>query len=351
MKTPHRLKNSYLLFNLLCPVLVFLIFLSTNALAAVRLKDLVTIKGVRDNPIIGHGLVIGLNGTGDSPSEITNHSLKHMIQKLGLNPQQEVVSKNVAAVVVSAKLPSFARLGQKIDVTISSVGDASSLAGGTLLITPLKGGDDMIYAIAHGPLSVGGLDQGKKMGTTARIPQGATVEKELSGEFDHKKSLRLSLNHPDFTTAARMEKIINAELGGKFALAHDAGTIDLMIPPHYDRNVVQLVAILENFKVETDQVAKIVINERTGTIVAGGDIVLKPVAITHGDLTIEIAAPEGGKKEEGGQRTNMLYLPEENTLENAVQGLRQLGASNQDLIAILQALKNEGALIGELEII
>ena len=348
MKTSnHFIKLlSYNLFLLLLLLLAF-----TSSAAAVRFKDLITIKGIRDNPIIGHGLVIGLNGTGDSPSEITNHSLKRMLQKLGLNPQQEVASKNVAAVVVTAKLPSFARLGQKIDVTISSVGDASSLAGGTLLITPLKGGDDMIYAIAHGPVSVGGLDQGKKMGTTARIPQGATVEKELSGEFDRKKSLRLSLNHPDFTTAARMEKIINAELGGKFALAHDAGTIDLMIPEHYDRNLVQLVAILENFTVETDQVAKIVINERTGTIVAGGDIVLKPVAITHGDLTIEIAPAEGSKKEEGGLTTNMLYLPEENTLENVVQGLRQLGASNQDLIAILQALKNEGALIGELEII
>lgn len=329
---------------------IFLVVWS-SAQAAVRFKDLVTIKGIRDNPIIGHGLVIGLNGTGDSPSEITNSSLKKMMQKLGLNPQLEVSSKNVAAVVVSAKLPSFARLGQKIDVTISSVGDASSLAGGTLLVTPLKGGDDLIYAIAHGPISVGGLDQGKKMGTTARIPQGATVEKEISAEFDRKKSLRLSLNHPDFTTAARMEKIINAELGGKFALAHDAGTIDLMVPSHYDRNIVQLVAILENFKVDVDQAAKIVINERTGTIVAGGDIVLKPVAITHGDLTIEIAAPEGEKKEEGGQKTNILYVPEENTLENVVQGLRQLGASNQDLIAILQALKNEGSLIGELEII
>jgi flagellar P-ring protein precursor FlgI len=349
MKTFFIFKKRFLVIMLLMGSIL------ATAHAAVRFKDLITIKGIRDNPIIGHGLVIGLNGTGDSPTEITNGSLKKMLQKLGLNPQQEVASKNVAAVVVSAKLPSFARLGQKIDVTISSIGDASSLAGGTLIVTPLKGGDDAIYAIAHGAVSVGGLDQGKKMGTTARIPLGATVEKELAGEFDRKKSLRLSLNHPDFTTAARMEKIINQELGGKFALAHDAATIDLMIPPHYDRNLVQLVAILENFKVDVDQSAKIVINERTGTIVAGGDVVLKPVAITHGNLTVEIAAPEkaDGKdaKEENFTRSNMLYLPEENTLESVVQGLRQLGASNQDLISILQALKNEGSLIGELEII
>ena len=312
-----------------------------------RLKDIVRVKGVRENPIIGYGLVIGLKGTGDGGGEITNTSMKRMFQKLGLNPQNEISSKNVAAVIVTAKLPPFSRVGQKLDVIISSIGDASSLAGGTLLVTPMKGGDGNIYGIASGPLSIGGLKNGAKFATTGTIPNGAVVEKDVNVNFDKKKSLRLSLNAPDFTTAARIEKTINQELGGKYATAKDATTIDLIVPIHYKRKVVQLMAIIENFKVYSDVTAKIVINERTGTIVAGGDIALNPVAISHGDLTIEVGGAAGGD----AKPNSLYYMEKKSTLNELVKSLNALGASPDDLISIFQTLKRNGSLIGEIELI
>lgn len=330
-------------------LLAILLAVSFNSLAApTRLKDLVSIKGVRENPIIGYGLVIGLSGTGDAGGEITNTSLKKMFEKLGLNPKSEITSKNVAAVVVTAKLPPFGRLGQKIDITVSSIGDAASLAGGTLLVTPLKGGDGNIYAVASGPLSIGGGKKGGKFSTTGLIPGGGIVEKEVVTEFEKKNSLRLSLNNADFTTSARIEKVINEELGGKFASAKDSTTIDLVVPAQYERNVVQLMAIIENFKVNPDIAAKIVINERTGTIVAGGDVMVSPVAISHGDLTIEVKGDGGDKN----AKPNTLYYMDKGTsLNELVKSLNAFGVAPEDLISIFQTLKKDGALIGEIEVI
>ena len=329
--------------------LIFSLLSSTQTWSAPsRLKDIVSVKGVRENQIIGYGLVIGLNGSGDAGGEITNTSLKKMFEKLGLNPKAEIGSKNVAAVVVTAKLPAFARVGQKIDLIVSSIGDASSLAGGTLLITPLKGGDGNIYAVAAGPLSIGGLKKGAKFATTGTIPSGATVEKEIINDFEKKNSLRLSLNNPDFTTAARIEKVINEELGGKFASAKDSTTIDLVVPNQYERNVVQLMAIIENFKVNTDSSAKIVINERTGTIVAGGDVMVRPVAISHGDLTIEVKGDGDAKAAKPG---SVFYMEKGTTLSELVKSLNAVGVGPEDLISIFQSLKRDGALIGEIELI
>lgn len=311
-----------------------------------RLKDIVTVKGVRENPIIGYGLVIGLNGTGDAGGEITNTSLKKMFEKLGLNPKTEITSKNVAAVVVTAKLPPFARVGQKVDITVSSIGDASSLAGGTLLVTPLKGGDGNIYGVGAGPLSIGGLKKGAKFATTGTIPSGATVEREIVSEFEKKNALRLSLNNPDFTTAARIEKVINEELGGKFASAKDSTTIDLVVPNQYERNVVQLMALIENYKVNPDTIAKIVINERTGTIVAGGDVMVAPVAISHGDLSIEVKGDDS-KNAKG----SVYYMEKGTTLGELVKSLNAFGVTPEDLISIFQTLKRDGALVGEIELI
>ena len=321
----------------------------TQAAKSSRIKDLTTVKGVRENPIIGYGLVIGLNGTGDGGGEITNTSLKRMFQKLGLNPQNEISSKNVAAVIVTAKMKAFSRIGQKLDVTVSSIGDASSLAGGPLLVTPLKAGDGQIYAVTHGSVSIGGLEKGKKFATTAKIPGGAVVEKEVDLDFDKKKSLRLSLKNPDFTTAARIEKTINQELGGKYAQARDATTLDLIIPAHYQRKVVQLMAIVENFEVTSDTKALIVINERTGTIVAGGDIVLRPVAISHGNLTIEVKGDAGGTAKSNGK--SIYYMKKQTTLSELVNSLNAFGTTPEDLISIFQALKSNGALIGDIELI
>ena len=310
---------------------------------SIRLKDLISVKGVRENPIIGHGIVIGLNGTGDGSGEIMTSSLKNIFSKLGLNVQKEITSKNVASVIVTAKLPSFGRVGQKIDVTVSSVGQASSLSGGTLLITPLKGGDGEIYAVAHGPLSLGGLKRGKKFPTTAIINSGATIEKEIEINFDQKESIRFGLHHPDFTTSARIEKTINEGLGAKYAISRDASTIDLMVPLHYQRNVVQLMAIIENLSVNIDLKTKIVINERTGTIVAGGDIIIKPIAIGHRDLTIEVK----GQKE--NQKNSIYYIDNSATLNDLVKALNAFGATAEDLIAIFQAMKKNGSLTAELE--
>lgn len=325
--------------------LLLLSLISTQAFASSsRLKDLVSIKGVRENPLIGYGLVIGLNGTGDGGGEITNSSLKKMFQTLGLNPQKEVTSKNVAAVIVTAKLPAFGRLGQKLDVTVSSIGDASSLAGGTLLVTPLKGGDGQIYAMAHGPLSIGGAEKGKKFATTGRIPDGGIVERELELAFNDKKAIRLALNKPDFTTAARIERTINQELGGKYATASDSTTVDVIIPQYYERKVVELIANIENFKVIADVSAKIVINERTGTLVAGGDIVLKRSAISHKDMVLEV-------KEGQSNPGIMTTVPQTTTINDLVKALNALGTTPEDLISIFQALKQNGSLLAEIELI
>lgn len=329
---------------------IFLLFSLSSIASPVRIKDLVTIKGVRENPIIGYGLVVGLNGTGDGGGDITNQSLHRMFEKLGLNPQRELSAKNVASVIVTAKLPPFARVGQQIDVTISSVGDATSLAGGTLLVTPLKGGDGNVYALASGPLSIGGLTNGRDFPTTATIPTGAIVEAELDMGFDQKRSLRLSLNHPDFTTAARIEKTLNEELGGKYASARDSATIDLIIPTYYERRIVPLISIIENFRVYRDSSSKIVINERTGTIVVGGEVTLSNVAISHRDLSIQIGGGNQGGQQ-NGQEEKVHFIEEKTTLNDLVKGLNALGASPEDLISIFQTLRRNGALTGEIELI
>ncbi|MCB9094874.1 MAG: flagellar basal body P-ring protein FlgI [Halobacteriovoraceae bacterium] len=312
---------------------------------AIRIKDLVTIKGVRENPLIGYGLVIGLNGTGDGGTEVTSQSLIKMFKTLGLNPQKEVASSNVASVIVTAKLPPFARIGQKIDVTVSSIGDASSLAGGTLLVTPLKGGDGKIYSIANGPLSIGGLQKGSKFATTGRIPGGGIVERDLDLKFTEKNALRLALKDPDFTTIARIAKTINQELGGKYALPKDSGTIDLIVPEFYKRKIVDLIAIVENFRVIPDQIARIIINERTGTLVAGGEIAVKQVALSHGDIVLKV---------EGEDQEKELWVHEvkkSTTISELINALNTIGTTPEDLISIFQALKKNGAITADIELI
>ncbi len=231
-------------------------------------------------------------------------------------------------------------------MTISSIGDASSLAGGTLIVTPLKGGDGQIYAVANGPLSIGGIEKGKKLATTGRIPDGGIIEKELEMSFNDKKSIRMALNNPDFTTAARIERTINQELGGKYATATDATTIDVIIPTYYERKVVELVANIENYKVIADALAKIVINERTGTLVAGGDIVLKKSAISHRDMVLEV---KGGG--EGSGKKIIQAIDQTTTISDLVKALNALGTTPEDLISIFQALKQNGSLLAEIELI
>lgn len=321
----------------------------SDAASAARLKDVVRVKGVRENLLIGYGLVVGLKGTGDSGADVTGKALLRMFNKMGMSVETDVKSKNVASVVVTARFPAFARAGQKIDITVSSVGDASSLEGGTLLITPLRAGDQQVYAVAQGSVSLGTIADGSaKFTTSARVPGGAIVEKELAGEFANKKALRLNLDEPDFTTVARIVRVINTELGGKYASSVDQSTVDLIVPFTYDGNAVELMAVLENLTVDTDTRARVVINEKTGTVVAGGKVRIKNVALSHGELAVQVgdakpSAKGGGKK--------VLEIQNTTNVSDLAKVLNEMGVSPKDLTAIFQSLKAAGALEGELEVL
>ena len=316
---------------------------------AARLKDIATVKGVRENILIGYGIVVGLKGTGDSSTDITSQSLTRLFGKLGLDVQGNaaVKSKNAAAVIVTAKLPPFARVGSQIDVTASSIGDSSSLEGGVLLVTPLRAGDQSIYAVAQGPISIGSIADGtsKTFPTVGRVVSGATIEKDLDMNFATKKNFRLALHNPDFTTAARVAAMINTELGGKFASARDSGTVDVVVPFNYDGKSVELLATLENIPINVDSRAKVVLNERTGTVVMGEHILITPVALAHGDLALEIKdSPKGSKP------SRVAELKPGSSVSDLVKALNTLGVQPKDLTAIFQSLKQVGALQADLEI-
>jgi flagellar P-ring protein precursor FlgI len=316
---------------------------------AARLKDIASVKGVRENVLIGYGIVVGLKGTGDSGTDVTGQSLSRLFSKLGLDVQgnNAIKSKNAAAVIVTAKLPPFARSGNRIDVTVSSIGDAGSLEGGVLLVTPLKAGDQNVYAVAQGPVSIGSVADGttKNFPTVGRVVSGASIEKDVDSNFSGKKSFRLSLNNPDFTTAARLAVTINGELGGKFATARDSATIDVVVPFNYEGNTVEMLAALENMQINVDGKAKVVLNERTGTIVMGERVSLTPVAIAHGDLSIEV---KGGT---AGQRERLIDLKGAASVSDLVKSLNALGVQPRDLTAIFQTLRETGALQADLEIL
>jgi flagellar P-ring protein precursor FlgI len=318
---------------------------------AARLKDIAAVKGVRENILIGYGIVVGLKGTGDSSAEITSQSLARLFGKLGLDIQGNAVvkSKNAAAVIVTSKLPPFARSGNRIDVTVSSIGDAGSLEGGTLLVTPLRAGDQSVYAVAQGPVTIGGVADGssKNFPTVARIVSGATIEKDVDTNFSSKKNFRLSLHNPDFTTAARVATLVNGELGGKFASARDSGTIDVVVPYNYEGSSVELIAQLENIQVNVDTRARVVLNERTGTIIVGEGVGLSPVAIAHGDLAIEVK----GADAKAGSKARLMDLKSAANVSDLTKALNALGVQPKDLTAIFQALKGMGALQAELEIL
>ena len=315
-----------------------------------RLKDLASIKGVRENSLIGYGIVVGLKGTGDSSTDITSQSLSRLFSKLGLDIQNNanVKSKNAAAVIVTAKLPPFARVGNMIDVTVSSSGDATSLEGGILLVTPLRAGDQNIYAVAQGSISLGSTidSTSKAFPTIGRVVSGGTIEKDLEYNFSNKKSFRLALHQPDFTTAARTSLLINGTLGGKFASARDSATIDIVVPFHYEGNPVELLALIENIEVNPDVRAKVVLNERTGTIIMGEQVHILPVALAHGELTIEAKGTSTkGTKAEGISELSAA------SVSDLVKVLNAFGARPKDLTAIFQSLKQAGALQAELTIL
>lgn len=341
------------------------LFLFCTAMAqAGRLKDMASVKGVRHNQLVGYGLVIGLDGTGDGgKTPFTTQALQNMLESMGVHVNKEDLNvKNVAGVLVTANLPAFSKIGQNIDVTLSSLGDAKSLQGGTLVATPLKGLDKNIYALAQGPISIGGFAvQGATTGssiqknhvTVAKIPNGATVEREVPVNLTNKDTLTLSLRIPDFTTISLMVSTINEELGGEYAVAQDGASAEVTVPSEYKNNTIGLLAQLENLEVKQDDRAKVIVDERTGTVVMGANVQISELAVAHGNLSIEITDDELGagqslQAKEG--KANLIHIKGV-TLNEVVRALNALGTTPRDLIAIFQAIKASGALQAELEII
>lgn len=334
------MKNIILTTSLIC-------VLSSIASAA-RLKDIASIRGVRENQLIGYGLVVGLKGTGDAGSTITGKSFSRLIEKLGVQLEgKNIESKNVAAVIVTASLPPFAKAGNPVDVTINSIGDAASLVGGTLLQTPLRAANDEVFAVAQGAVSV--IGDGKDLHTTAgRIPNGGMIERDIQADFATRKMYRMTLHNPDFTTAARTVLTINKELGGQYATAKDAGTIDIITPFAYENKGVELMATIEAIEINPDQRARVVINERTGTIVIGEKVKISKVGLSHGSLTLKVSNDKGKKGTESAD-DKVTVLDTGANVGDLVQALNKLGVSPKDLISILQSVKAAGALHGELE--
>jgi len=354
------------------------ILLPGTAWSASRIKDIATFEGVRDNLLVGYGLVVGLNGTGDSIAsmEFTKQSLMGMLERLGVNARSGTITpKNVAAVMVTGILPPFARQGSRIDTIVSALGDAKSLQGGTLLVTPLIGADGEVYAVGQGQVAVGGFTASgaaqtvtKGVPTTGRIASGAIVEREIAADLGQMDSVKLALRNPDLTTARRMAEAVNAYLGTEVARATDPGTVQLTVPDQYRGNVVALMTDIEQLRVQPDQLARVVIDESTGTIVMGEHVRINTVAIAQGSLTIRITenkqvsqpSPFAGGTTQTVDRTDvqvdegadkkLSVLDTGVSLQEMVNGLNALGIGPRDMISILQAIKASGALQADIEV-
>jgi len=328
------------IFKILLPVLLL-----WTAAEAARLKDIASIRGVRENHIIGYGIVVGLKGTGDGKNEFTSKIMVRLLDKLGVKlDATEIQSKNVAAVIVTANLPAFAKAGNPMDITVSAIGESSSLQGGTLLQTPMRAGNEQVFAVAQGTVVISG--DGKEMHTTSgRIPNGAIIEKDVQSDFSSRKMFRLTLHNPDFTTAARSVLTINRELGGQYASAKDAGTIDIVTPFSYENKGVELLATIESIQINPDTRAVVIINEKSGTVVIGDKVKISKVAVSHNGISVKVGDGKKGAVEE------KIALIEGASVGDLVQNLNKVGITPKDLITLLQAIKAAGALHGELEVL
>ena len=338
-----------------------------------RLKDIADVEGVRGNQLLGYGIVVGLNGTGDGKVDFTLKSMSNMLEKMGIRTDPILIKvKNVASVMVTSELPPFARPGSKVNITISSMGDAKSLQGGILLITPLKGADGNTYAVAQGPIDLGGfaVSEGgdsaqKNHPTVGTIPQGASVERAIPFDLFQSNKIRIVLRTPDFTTMTRVVAALNRRIGKPAAVAIDSAAVEVPIDPEARGNPVGLIAALEQVEIEQDLGARIIVNERTGTIIMGEKVTINKVALAHGNLNIsirtenEIVQPNalaGGQTAEvsnvdinvGEEVQSLRIVGGEVTLGDLVKALNAIGATPRDLIAIFTALKAAGALNAEL---
>ena len=356
-----------------------LMFAALPAAADPRIKDIADVEGVRDNQLVGYGLVVGLDNTGDTLKDggFTKQSLLSMLNRLGVKPTDDGLNaENVAAVMVTTSMPPFARQGSRIDVTVSALGDAESLVGGTLLVTPLLGADGEVYAVAQGQVGVAGFSaEGdaetvtRGVPTSGRIAAGAIVEREVRFELDSLETVKLNLRNPDFTTARRIASAINASLGEPAAAPSDPSTVVVAVPSSYDGRTVDLLTDIEQLPIAPDQPARVVIDEQSGIIVMGNQVRVSTVAIAQGNLTIRItetpvvAQPEPLSETgetavvprtdiavEDDSERRMAVVSAGVTLQELVDGLNALGIGPRDMIAILQAIKAAGALHAELEV-
>ena len=349
-------------------------------LAYSRVKDLTENQGIRDNMLIGYGLVVGLNGTGDSlkNAPFTQQSIQTMLERLGVNTRgQTMQTKNVAAVMVTANLPAFAGQGSRVDVSVSAMGDAKNLQGGTLLVTPLMGADGSVYAVGQGPVATGGFSAQGDAGsvtrgvpTSGRISNGAIVEKETGFTLASLSNVKLSLHNPDLTTATRIASAINAYLGSNTAQATDPSNVQLAVPANYPGGVMALLTDIEQIKVDPDQPAKVIIDENSGVIVMGSDVRISTVAIAQGNLTIRVqetpqvsqpapfsntgttqTVPRTSIQIDDSKGNKMTVLSQGVSLQSVVDGLNALGVGPRDIISILQAIKAAGALQADIQVI
>ncbi len=343
---------------------------------AVRIKDITTFSGQRDNQLIGYGLVVGLSGTGDKTgSTFTTASIANMMDKMGIGVDAEDVKvKNVASVMVTASMPVSSKPGSQIDVTLSSVGDATSLLGGVLLQTTLKGVDGKVYALAQGPLVIGGFSADgaaartqKNITTVGTIPGGGIIERGIPFQFNDQSKLTLNLRTPDFSTSQNISERVNEAMGGPFSKATDAATVLIQVPPQYTDNLVPLMASIENIEVSPDAPAKVVVDEKTGTVVLGRNVRISQTAVAHGNLQITVQEAEQvsqpGPFSQGQtvvspetavdvrEENRRLMVVEGATLQELVDGLNAIGATPRDLISILRTMQVSGALHAQLEVI
>ena len=352
------------------------------AVASVRIKDIVSIGGVRDNLLIGYGIVVGLKGTGDdlNNSPYSKETIISMLERLGVNirdQQANLKSKNIAAVMITADLPAFARSGTRIDLNVSAIGTAKDLLGGTLLVTPLVGADGEVYAVAQGAVATNAFDASGKSGTSivkgvptsGKVTNGAIIEKEIDYEFKNIRAMKLALHNPDFTTAKRISDKINEFAKTTLASASDPATILLTIPEKYTENPLEFITQIEQLRIVPDQVAKVIIDEQNGVIVMGENVRISTVAISHGNLTIKITeTPQVSQPNpfsntgattvversdvavSEGEDNKLTILQSGISLHELVKGLNALGIAPRDMITILQNIKAAGAMQAELEV-
>ncbi len=349
------------------------------ALGQSRIKDIAVFEGVRENMLVGYGLVVGLNGTGDSlgSATFTRESLVGMLERLGVTAQDEALkTDNVAAVMVTATLPGFGRQGSRIDVNVSALGDAESLLGGTLLVTPLVGADGEVYAVAQGTIAVGGFQaEGaaetivKGVPTSGRIANGAIIEREIAFALDKMERMMISLRNPDFTTARRISRAINAFVGLPTSRVVDPASVEVIVPPTYEQDVVELMTDIEQLRVEPDSVAKVIIDEQSGVIVMGENVRIDTIAIAQGNLTIRITETPVVSQPQPFSNTGTTEVVDRTNIEvdedaerrlgivnsgvslqELVNGLNALGVGPRDMITILQAIKAAGALQAEIQV-